>query len=106
MSGVRGLNYETQLLVPECSPYLWHQATDCPNWGIPSTLPNTVSSSSAHSCTHPILAPLHIVLLLLQGQVVVGRNWDRGIPSLSKGLVGPRETRCVFSIVIELSDGS
>ena len=64
VSRVRGLNHGTQLSIPERSPCLWHQATDCPNWGTPSTLPNTVSSSSAHSCAHPVLAPLRIVLPL------------------------------------------
>ena len=64
VSWVRDLNYGTQLSVPGCSPYPWHQATDCPNQGIPSTLPNIVVSSRAHKCAHPILAPLRIVLLL------------------------------------------
>ena len=64
VSGVRGLNYGTQLLVPGHSPYPWHQATDCPNQDTPSILPGIVSSSSAHGCTHLTLAPLCIVLLL------------------------------------------
>ena len=63
VSRVRDLNHETQLLVPERSPYPRHQATDCPNQGTPSILPNIASSSSAHDCTHPVLAPLHIVPL-------------------------------------------
>ena len=65
VSWVRSSKHETQLLIPGCSPCLWCQPTDCPNQGIPSTLPNTVSSSSAHTDTHPVLAPLHIVLRLL-----------------------------------------
>ena len=105
MSGVRGLNYETQLLVPGCSPCSWHQATDCPNRGIPSILPNTASSFSARGCTHPILVLLRIVLLLPRGQVVVGCNWDCGIPSLCKGLRDPHETHRVSSIVLGASAG-
>ena len=106
VSEVRSLNCETQLLVPECSPYLWHQATDCPNRDILSTLPNTASSSSAHSCAHPALAPLHIVLLLPRGQAVVRCNWDCGTPFLYKGLEGPHETHRVSSIVPGLSADS
>ena len=74
VSGVLGLNYGTQLSILGHSPCPWHQATDCPDRGIPSTLPNTVSSSSAHGYVRLELAPLRIVLLLPQGQVEVGRN--------------------------------
>ena len=103
VSGVRDLNYETQLSVPGRSPCPWHQATDCLNQGTPSTLPSIVSSSSAHSGAHPVLAPLRIVLLLPQGQVVVRHNWDRGTPFLYKGLSDPHETHHVSSIVLESS---
>ena len=105
MSGVRGLNYETQLLVPGHSPCPWHQATDCPNWGIPSIILNTASSSSTRGCAHPILVLLRIVLLLPRGQVVVRRSWDRGTPFLCKGLRDPHETHCVSSIVLGASAG-
>ena len=97
MSWVQGLNCETQLLVPGHSPCPWHQATDCPNRGIRSTLPSTVSSSSDHRYAHPTLAPLHIVLLLPQGQVVGSYNWDHGTLSPYKGLGGQYETRHVSS---------
>ena len=100
------MNYETQLLALGRCPYPWHQATDCPNQSITSTLLNIASFSSAHSCVHPVLAPLHIVLLLPRGQVVVGHNWDRGTPSLYKGLQGRHETRRVSSIVREVSAGN
>ena len=103
MSGVRCLNYGTQLSVLKRSSCPWHQATDYPNWGIPSTLPDTVSSSSAHSCAHPTLAPLHIVLPLPQGQVAAWHSWDCGTPFPYKGLEGPHETHRVSSIVLEVS---
>ena len=93
------MNCETQLSVLGRCPYPWHQATDCPNRDIPSILPDIASSSSARDCAHPTLAPLRIVLLLPQGQVVAGHNWDRGTPFLYKGLGGRHETRHVFSIV-------
>ena len=64
VSGVRCLNHGTQLSILGHFPYPGHQATDCLNRDIPSTLPNIVSSSSAHNCSHPVLAPLHIVLRL------------------------------------------
>ena len=103
MSRVCGLNYETQLSVLGRSPCPWHQATDCPNRGILSTLPNTASSSSARGCAHPILVLLRIVLLLSRVQVVVRRNWDRGTPSLCRGLRGLHETHRVSSIVLGAS---
>ena len=99
VSGVLGLDYGTQLSALGRCSYPWHQATDCLNQGIPSTLPNTVSSSSAHSCAHLTLVPLRIVLLLPRGQVAVGHNWDRGTLSLYKGLEGQHETHHVSSIV-------
>ena len=101
-----GLNYRTQLLVPGHSPCPWHQATDCPNQGIPSILPDIVVFSSAHKCAHPSLAPLHIVLLLPQGQVVDGCSLDCGTPSLYKGLRDLCETHCVSSIVLDISADS
>ena len=64
VSGVHSLNHGTQLLILGRSPCPWHRATDCLNWGIPSILPNTASSSSTHDCAHLVLAPLRIVLLL------------------------------------------
>ena len=103
MCGVRDSNYGTQLLVPGRSPCPWHQATDCLNRDIPSILPSTASFSSARSCARLVFAPLRIVLLLPQGQVAVGRNWDRGTPSLYKGLRDLRETHRVSSIVLEAS---
>ena len=103
VSGVCGLNDGTQLLVPGRFPCSWHQATDCLNRGTLSTLPNTVSSSSARGCARLIFAPLRIVLLLPRGQAVVRRNWDRGTPSLCKGLRDPHETRRVSSIVLGVS---
>ena len=106
VSGVRYLNYGTQLLILGRFPCPWHQATDCPNRDIPSTLPNTVSSSSACSCTQPILAPLHIVLLLPRGQAVGGYSWGCGTPFPYKGLEGPHETHCVSSIVLGVSADS
>ena len=103
MNGICSLNYGTQLLVPERSPYSWHQATDCPNRGIPSTLPNTVSSSSTHSCTHPTLAPLCIVLPLPQGHVGVGYSLVRRTLFLYKGLGGQCETQRVSSFFLGAS---
>ena len=106
MSQVWGLNRETQLSVPGCSPCPRHQATDCLNRDIPSTLPNIASSSSAHRYAYLTLAPLHIVLLILQGQGEVGHSWDHGTLSPYKGLGGQHETRCVSSIVLGVSADS
>ena len=64
VSGVRGLNYGTQLLVPGRSPCPGHQATDCLSRDTPSTLLGIASSSSAHNGAHPALVPLRIVLRL------------------------------------------
>ena len=100
------LNCETQLLVPGRSPCPWRQATDCPNQGIPSTLPSIASSSSAHRYTHPVLAPLCIVLLLPRGQGEVGYSWDHGTLFPYKGLEGQHDTRCVSSIVLGVSADS
>ena len=100
VSCVQGLNCGTQLSIPGHSPCPWHQATDCPNRDIPSTLPNIVSSSSAHRYTHPVLTPLHIALLLPQGQVVANHSWGCGTPFPSKGLGGQHETHHVSSIVL------
>ena len=106
MSWVQSLNYETQLLPLGCSPYPWHQPTDCPNLGIPSTLPDIVASSSAHGYVHLGLAPLCIVPLLPQGQVKVSYSLDCGTLFLYKGLGGQCETHSVSSTVLGASADS
>ena len=106
VSWVRGLNHGTQLSIPGCSPCPWYQPTDCLNQGIPSILPDIVVFPSTHKCAHPILAPLHIVLLLLQGQVEVSYNLGCGTPFPYKGLGGQRETCHVSSIVLGSSADS